>query len=140
MRDGRGYGGIQARVNKLTPILLVDEIEPCLPFWVERLEFRKIAETTEGERLGFAILVRDGVEIMYQTRASMAKDIPALANAAGAGSAILYIDVSNIEETLEKLEGVEVVVPLRQTTYGRAEIFVREPAGNVVAFTAEVGY
>jgi hypothetical protein len=31
-------------------------------------------------------------------------------------------------------------VPLRQTTYGRAEIFVREPAGNVVAFTAEVGY
>ena len=102
--------------------------------------FTKVAEMPDGDRLGFVILVRDGVQIMYQTRALMAGDIPALANGAVPGSTILYIDVSNIEETSERLEGADVIVPLRQTTYGRAEIFVREPAGNVVAFTAEVGY
>ncbi len=127
-------------MKKLTPILLVEEIEPCLPFWVDRMGFTKVAEMPDGDRLGFVILVRDGVEIMYQTRALMAEDIPALANGAVPASTILYIDVSNIEETSERLEGADVIVPLRQTTYGRAEIFVREPAGNVVAFTAEVGY
>ena len=127
-------------MKKLTPILLVEEIEPSLPFWVDRLGFQKIAEVEDGDRLGFVILVRDGVEIMYQTRSSMAADIPALAKGAVPGSTILYVDVSNIGETIAKLEGVDVVVPLRETGYGRAEIFVREPAGNVIAFTAEVGY
>jgi uncharacterized glyoxalase superfamily protein PhnB len=127
-------------VKKLTPILLVDEIEPCLAFWTERLGFQKSLEVEHDGRLGFVILVRDGVEIMYQTRVLMSEDIPALATGAVPGSTILYIDVSNIEQTVEALEGVDVVAPLRQTSYGRAEIFVREPAGNVVAFTAEAGY
>lgn len=127
-------------MRKLTPILLVEEIEPCLPFWVDRLGFKTLAEMPEGDKLGFVILARDGVEIMYQTRALMAKDIPELADGAVPGSTILYVDVASIEDTMERLEGVEVLVPLRQTTYGRAEIFVREPAGNVIAFTAEAGY
>ncbi len=127
-------------MKKVTPILLVDAIEPCLPFWVDRLGFQKITEVPDGDRLGFVILSRDGVEIMYQTRASMAKDIPALAANPIPGSTILYVDVSNITDTIEKLEGAEIVVPLRETGYGRAEIFVREPAGNVIAFSAEVGY
>ena len=127
-------------MRKLTPILLVEEIEPCLPFWVDRLGFKTLAEMPEGDKLGFVILARDGVEIMYQTRALMAKDIPDLAGGAVPGSTILYVDVASIEDTLERLEGVDVLVPLRQTTYGRAEIFVREPAGNVIAFTAEAGY
>lgn len=127
-------------MKKLTPILLVDEIEPCLAFWTERLGFQKALEVEHDGRLGFVILVRDGVEIMYQTRVLMSEDIPALATGAVPGSTILYIDVSNIEQTVEALEGVDVVAPLRQTSYGRAEIFVREPAGNVVAFTAEAGY
>ena len=127
-------------MKKLTPILIVDAIEPCLSFWIDRLGFQKVAELPHQGRLGFVILVRDGVEIMYETRALMADDLPELAGAASPGSTILYIDVSNIEDTVERLEGAEVVTPLRQTTYGRAEIYVREPAGNVVAFTAEAGY
>ena len=127
-------------MKKLTPILLVEEIEPCLPFWVDRLGFQKIAEMLEGDRLGFVILVRGPIEIMYQSRASMKIDIPAIADFAVPGSTILYIDVNNIEEFEEKLRGADIVVPLRQTTYGRAEILAREPAGHVVAFTAEVGY
>src|SRR5712692_8691028 len=35
-----------------------------------------------------------------------------------------------------RLEGVEVVVPVRKTFYGANEIAVREPAGNVIIFAA----
>lgn len=127
------------RMVKLTPILLVDAIEPCLKFW-ERLGFQRTIEVPEGERLGFAAVQKGAVEIMYQTRESMRKDLPALAGGATPASTILYCEVENLEEYEKLLESGDIVVPLRETSYGSAEIFVREPAGNVVAFTAKAGY
>ena len=49
---------------KITPVLVVEEIEPCLPFWVERMGFQNVAEVPDGDRIGFVMLVRDGVELM----------------------------------------------------------------------------
>ncbi len=51
-------------VKRLTPILVVEEIEPCLNLWVDRLGFEKTMEVPEGDKLGFVGLVRDGKEIM----------------------------------------------------------------------------
>lgn len=127
-------------MTKLTPILLVDEIEPCLAFWIERLGFQKTVEVPDGDRLAFVSLQRGGVEVMYHTRAAVQKDVPGLAGGAIPASTILYIEVPNMAEILKLLEGLEPVVPLRETWDGAAEIFVREPAGNVIAFTAKAGY
>ncbi|MFW6078722.1 MAG: hypothetical protein ACODAE_03825, partial [Gemmatimonadota bacterium] len=79
-------------VKKITPLLYVEEIEPVLPFWVDRLGFEVTAEVPEGDRLGFVILARDGEEVMYQTRASVESDLPALADSPMRGS-ILFIEV-----------------------------------------------
>ncbi len=122
-------------MKKLTPVLYVEEIEPCLPFWVERLGFQKVAEVPEGDKLGFVILAKGNVQVMYQSRASLEKDLPALAKQPFKSSTILYIEVEKLDEIVQKLEGVEVVVPVRKTFYGATEIFVREPGGNVVAFS-----
>src|ERR1700730_13159685 len=62
-------------MKKLTPVITVDQIEPSLPFWIERLGFQKTAEVPEGDRLGFVILVKGNVEVMYKTGASVAKDL-----------------------------------------------------------------
>lgn len=35
---------------------------------------------------------------------------------------------------IKRLEGANVVVPVRKTSYGAREIGVREPGGNVVVF------
>jgi len=123
-------------MKKMSPILLVEAIEPCLPFWVERLGFQKTAEVQDGDKLGFVILEKDGVEIMYQTRHSMERDVPALANGPVKASAILYIEVEKLDPVIDKLAGFEFVVPKRRTFYGASEIFVREPGGAVVAFSS----
>jgi uncharacterized glyoxalase superfamily protein PhnB len=120
-------------MKKLTPILLVDAIEPMLPFWMERLGFEKTAEVPEGDQLGFVILARDGVEVMYQTRKSVDNDVPALRDVPSRG-AMLFIEVESIDAVESALAGVEVVVPRRKTFYGADELFVREPGGNVVGF------
>jgi hypothetical protein len=122
-------------IKKMTPILYVDAIEPVLPFWVDRLGFTKTAEVPAGDRLGFVILERDGLEVMYQTRQSVSADAPALADTPMGGS-ILFVEVESLDPILGALSGIEPVVPRRRTFYGADEFFVREPAGNVIGFAA----
>src|SRR5689334_2609814 len=89
-----------SEMRKLSPLLTVEAIEPCLPFWVERLGYAKTVEVPDGTSLGFVILAKDGVEIMYQSRSSVEKDIPGLARG-GAANALpamgLFIEVSDID-------------------------------------------
>lgn len=122
------------RVKKLSPVLFVEAIEPCLGFWTG-LGFEKVVEVPEGDRLGFIILVKDGVEVMYQSRASLRKDVPALADSPS--SSALYIEVDNLDEVARKIGGAPVVIPRRKTFYGAEEIGVREPAGNLVTFAVQ---
>ena len=51
-------------INKVTPVLVVDAIEPVLPLW-DALGFARTAEVPHGAGLGFVILSADGVEVMY---------------------------------------------------------------------------
>ena len=125
-------------VRKLTPVLVVEEIEPCLPFWVERLGFKKTVEVPEGAKLGFVILEKDGIEVMYQSRASVEKDVPALAAGPRGHSTALFIEVSDVGAVERAMQGMEAVLPRRQTFYGMDEIGVREPGGRVIIFAQPV--
>lgn len=126
----------RSEMRKLSPLLTVEAIEPCLPFWVERLGFAKVVEVPDGSSLGFVILAKDEVEIMYQSRASVAKDIPPMASgAAGAMPAMgLFIEVGDIDAIEQSLSGVPHVIPRRKTFYGMDEVVVRDPGGYVVVF------
>ena len=128
-----------APMKKLTPILFVEAIEPCLPFWTERLGFEVTAEVPHEDRLGFVILTRGGVEIMYQTGASAEADIPGVTEGLVGAPAMLFVEVDAIDPLEPALEGVEVVVPRRTTFYGMDEIFVRSPCGSIVGFAARTG-
>ena len=131
----------KSAMRKLTPVLIVEAIEPCLSFWVDRLGFAKTAEVTEGDRLGFVILAKDGVEVMYQTVASVQHDAPSvLGGHSGVGrpSAALFMEVSDVSAIEQAVGGLEHVVPRRTTFYGTDEVGVREPAGHVVIFAQQV--
>jgi len=125
-------------VKKITPVLLVEEVEPCVKFWVERLGFEKTVEVPEGDKLGFVILVKGGVELMYQSYASADKDVPGSAKEFRKGPTFLYVEVENLEATLAAMKGVEVVMPVRTTFYGAKEFGVKDPGGHILTF-AQLG-
>ena len=127
----------QSAMKKLTPVIMVEAIEPCLPFW-ERLGFTRTAEVPEGDRLGFVILARDSVEVMYQTHESVEKDAAGLVPRTHGHGAALFIEVGDVASVERALEGIEIVVPRRKTFYGMDEIGVREPGGHVVMFAQPV--
>jgi uncharacterized glyoxalase superfamily protein PhnB len=124
-------------MNKLTPNLIVSNIEACLPFWVDRLGFEKTVEVPEGKGLGFVILRHGAIEVMLQSRASVEKDVAAIAE--GAYRSVLYIDVADLDAIRAALEGWPRVVPERTTFYGAREIIVRDPEGHVVFFGSHEG-
>ena len=125
-------------MKKLTPVLVVEEIEPCLPFWIERLGFEKTAEVPEGSKLGFVILRKDDVEVMYQSRESVEKDVPALLPKQAGHSISLFVEVGDVGAVERVVEGFEILLPRRKTSYGMDEIGVREPGGNAVIFAQAV--
>ncbi|MGD2136536.1 MAG: hypothetical protein PVF27_10260 [Gemmatimonadales bacterium] len=122
-------------MKQLTPVLLVEAVEPCLAFWEERLGFERTIEVPHGEQIGFAAVERGNVGVMYQSRASVAADVPHLAQGSfDRGGVGLFIEVASLDAVLPALEGIEVVVPERTTFYGAREIFVRAPCGTLVGF------
>lgn len=123
-------------LKRITPVLLVDEIEPCLAFW-DALGFDRMADVEHEGRLGFVILEKSGLEIMYQTRASVAADIPSLGDAPGGGT-YLFLEVMDLDATIEAIAGAPIVFPRRKTFYGMEEIGVREPGGNAITFAMAV--
>jgi uncharacterized glyoxalase superfamily protein PhnB len=123
---------------KITPILFVDAIEPSLEFWVDRLNFEKVAEVPEGDRLWFVILKKGDSEIMLQTRESIKKDASAASKSVLAMTSCLYIEVDSFTDALERIKGAEVLVPQRDTFYGMREVYIRDPEGQIVGFAARI--
>lgn len=122
-------------LKQLTPVMVVERVEPCIEFWVERLGFTvRNSVPAEDGSLIFASADRDGIEVMYQTRASVVADAPALAKELTGHSVTLFITVDNIEEVERAMAGAPVLKPRHDTFYGSTELYVREPGGTAVGF------
>ena len=126
-------------VKRITPVLFVKEIEPVLPFWVEALGFEKNIEVPhDGVKLGFVALQKDGIEVMYQTYASLGEDLPQIAEAAKKGPTFLYIEVDNFDATVAALKKFKISQPERTAFYGMREIGYQDPAGHYLTFAQRV--
>ena len=127
-------------LRSLTPVLIVDAVEPSVAFWTDRLGFTKEnAVPGPDGALVFASVKKDGVEIMYQTRASVLADDPSAAADVNGRSAALFITVpamADLDAIEERTSGAPVVKARHDTFYGSTEFYVREPGGNVVGFAA----
>ena len=126
-------------LEHLTPVLVVDAVEPCVAFWVDRfgLEATNQVPGDDG-KLVFASVARGAVEIMYQTRASVLQDGTVTAPELSGHSVTLFFTVPSIDDVERAIAGVPVVKPRHQTFYCSTEIYVKEPGGNTVGF-AQMG-
>jgi hypothetical protein len=121
----------------LAPILIVDAIEPVLPFW-ERLGFARTMSVPETAPYRFAILANAGTEVMLQTRASCVEDTgPEMTQ--NVRACVLYLTVGAIDAVLAALGEPDIALPRRTTFYGADELWVRDPADNIIGFAAFPG-
>ena len=122
-------------LQRLTPVLVVEEVEPCLRFWTERLGFTAENQVPgDNGKLVFASAKAGDIEIMYQTRTSVLAERPDAAGEFVGHSTVLFITVGDLDRVEAAVGGAPVVKPRHGTFYGSTELYVREPGGNVVGF------
>ncbi|HTL12179.1 MAG TPA: VOC family protein [Bdellovibrionota bacterium] len=121
---------------KVAPTLIVDEVEPSLRFWTERLGFEKAVDVPGDDgKLVFAMLVKGAAEVHLQARASLRKDMPYLADCRMPPSSYLYFDVEDVKALHAELKDCDIVTPLEKTFYGATHFFIREPGGHFLGFS-----
>ena len=125
----------QPKLNSMTPVMIVERVEDCLPFWVNGFGF-VVENQVPGPdgKLVFASAKKDGIEVMYQTRASVIAEDPKAAKDLGGHSVALFLTVDDIDAAERCAAGAPVVKARHKTFYGSTEFYVREPGGNTVGF------
>ena len=116
---------------KLTPELVVTDVEKSVDFYVQLLGFEKI----EGDP-HFARLRTGSSEIFMFLKTDFDQEIPNLNRPQNSGWVILNIETSDIQTIFEKVKDqVSIVRPFKQTAWGTTEFTFTDPDGYLVQFT-----
>jgi uncharacterized glyoxalase superfamily protein PhnB len=121
-------------IQKITTVLAVESVEPSLEFWQRRLGFECTVTVPHENAVGFALLVKDNVEVMLQSVSSILADLGASTGEVNGRSAALFIEVADLSAVEAALADYPIEMPRRTTFYGMHEIGVREPGGHFVVF------
>ncbi|HEX6287584.1 MAG TPA: VOC family protein [Herpetosiphonaceae bacterium] len=125
-----------ATLNKLTPNLMVEDVNRTLEFYTRLLGFERLASVPETGQFDWAMVQRDGVQLMFQARASLGGEVPALADAPIGASQTFYIEVEGLDELYRQLKDqVEIVAERHTTFYGTEEFAFKDCNGYVLAFS-----
>lgn len=128
-------------IISVTPVLMVDAIEPVVDLWERRLGLARVATVEHGGRLGFVMYAGEGWSLMYQTWASAEADLgeasPAARDAITAmhgDHQAVFVKVADLATIEKRLAGVPLVMPKRTTFYGATEIAIHDAAGHLITF------
>jgi uncharacterized glyoxalase superfamily protein PhnB len=118
-----------------TVVFVVDAVEPCISFWVDRFGFTPENQVPGPDgKLVFAAVKSGAIEVMYQTKASVVAENPAAARELEGRSAGLFITVGDLDAAERAARGAPVVKPRHKTFYGSEEFYVKDPGGNTIGF------
>jgi len=133
-------------LSKITANLVVPNVSSALEFYERILGFGLVMAVPAGSQeivtahvadtpLGFAIIQRDDVELMLQSRDSLLHELPALKRQGGGGSITLYIRVVDARALYETIRRkVTILKDLHTTFYGTEEFYILDSSGYVLTF------
>lgn len=126
-------------LNSLTPNLMVNDVEQTIEYYTDILGFTVLMTVPETGKLDWAMVKRNEVVIMFQTKKSLSSELPRLAGEKPGGGLTFYIKVDRITELHEELfnNEVEIISELESTFYNTIEFSVVDLNGYVLTFSEE---
>lgn len=123
-------------IKGITANLMVKNVEETIKFY-EGLSFATVASVpAEAGGLQFAILNRDGFNLMIQEKNNFIAEYPALAAEKFQASISLYIEVDDLAAWYAVLEAkLPIYTALHETFYGAKEFAILDNNGYVLTFT-----
>ena len=121
------------KISRATPVLFVDRVEPTRDF-LKKVGFEIVVEIPEDDHLGFALLQKDGVQAMVETRGNAREPAALQALSKESRRAVVFIEVDDVDAVIAALRGAKVVVERHTTFYDSDELTYEEPGENLVTF------
>jgi len=128
--------------SKLTPNLLVADVERSLGFYTKVLGFERGLTVPEQSPFVFGSVVSGPVEIFFNERETATKEYPGFAGKPIGISGTIFIELQGsgqIERLHDRLKSaVPIVMDLVTQWYGVKEFAIADPDGYVITFAERV--
>jgi lactoylglutathione lyase len=121
--------------KKLTPNLLVANVERSLAFYVDTLGFERGMTVPDASPFVFASVTGGPVEIFLNDAATAVKEYPAFNARPIGATGTLYIEVEGVDALHDRLKStMKIVMPIATQFYGMREFAIEDPDGYVLTF------
>jgi len=122
-------------MKKLTPNLMVTDVNKTVDFYKDVLDFEVVMTAPASGVFKWALMKNGTVEFMFQSQESMVDELSVLKHQKIGGTFTLYIDVQDIKALYEKInKKVTVVQDFHATPYGTQEFAIQDVNGYILAF------
>ena len=125
--------------TKLTPNLLVSNVERSLAFYVDTLGFARGMTVPDEPPLAFASVTSGTVEIFFNDAATAVKEYPAFAGKPIGATGTMFIEVEGVDALHDRLRtNVKIVMPIVTQFYGLREFAIEDPDGYIITLAERV--
>ncbi|MDR2081285.1 MAG: VOC family protein [Campylobacteraceae bacterium] len=137
------------KTNKLTPNLAVIDIKQTVRFYCENLGFELVMavpatqdgvdqQMSDDKEYVYALLQKDGVELMFQRADSFQTDIALAKDIPMGASVSFYMQGEGVKAFYEELKSKNLQISeLKLTWYGTREFYVKDNNGYILGFAEE---
>jgi uncharacterized glyoxalase superfamily protein PhnB len=121
------------QIKKLTPNLVVRNVEASLKFYSEILGLEKAMSVPEELPYVFAAVSNGSVEIFFNDQKTVAAEYPKLAASIGA-SLTLYMEVDDLQAVHDRVQkgGAKISMPVTDQFYGMREFAFEDTDGYTI--------
>jgi catechol 2,3-dioxygenase-like lactoylglutathione lyase family enzyme len=125
--------------RKLTPNLIVADVERSLAFYADVLGFSRGLTVPDAPPFVFGSVTSNTVEVFFNEVVTAVKEYPALAGRPLGASGTMFIEMDDVEAYHASLQGkVTITMPLVTQWYGLKEFAIVDPDGYLITFAERV--
>ncbi len=127
------------KLQTLTPNVLVKSVNETVSWYKENLGFQLIMSVPEEGEMDWAMMQKDEVALMFQTRKSLAEDFSLFADVPIGASMSFFTKMEGLDELHKMIvDRSAIVKPPYETFYGMREIMVKDCNGYYLTFAEEI--
>ena len=125
-------------MESLAPNIFVNDMNATIAFY-QQLGFETTMTVPEKGDFDWAMMMKGGVAVMFQTYASLGEALPEIKRTNG-GSLLFYIKLKGIRAFHDKIKDkAKVIAGLNKTFYGATEFSIIDNNGYVLTFAEDEG-
>jgi uncharacterized glyoxalase superfamily protein PhnB len=126
-------------METVTPNLMVNDVKETIAYYEKHFDFKVAMSVPEEGQFDWAMVSAGNVNLMFQLKETLVKDVPALAGQDPGGSLTLFVQVKGVDELRARLSSeVQIVVDLETKFYGMREFTIQDLNGYYLTFAERV--